>query len=189
MLSAKIQNKKFYVGALLFLIAIVTTAAINFMPLKQEIKGHASWVNHYNDTKTLADKSDLIIIGKVVDSVPEKRVDMVFTKQHIKIDKYIIGDKVADDVVQVLQTGGELNGQKTVELEDAPLFKVNDKYILFLEKTTEGHYLIMGGYQGTGKIVDGKIKVNVDTDEIGKVFKNKSAEEVEAIVYNYLGKK
>ena len=182
MLSLKIQNKKFHVVAALFLITAITVATINFLPSKSGTKANASWVNHYTDTKALTDKSDLIVIGKVIDSVPEKRVDMIFTMQNIKIDKYVKGEKVADDTVKVLQTGGELNGKKTVEFEDSPLFKINDKYLLFLEKTTEGHYLVSGGYQGLGKIVDGKVKVNVDGDEIGKVFKNKSIEDVEAII-------
>lgn len=181
-LSLKIQNKKFHVVAALFLITAITVATINFLPSKSGTKANASWVNHYTDTKALTDKSDLIVIGKVIDSVPEKRVDMIFTMQNIKIDKYVKGEKVADDTVKVLQTGGELNGKKTVEFEDSPLFKINDKYLLFLEKTTEGHYLVSGGYQGLGKIVDGKVKVNVDGDEIGKVFKNKSIEDVEAII-------
>lgn len=124
----------------------------------------------------------MIVIGTVIDSIPEKRVDMIFTMQVIKIDKYIKGEKVPDDTVNVLQTGGELNGEKTFEFEEAPLFKIKDKYLLFLSKTSEGHYLVAGGYQGSDKIVNGKVRFNMESDNIAKVFDNKRLDDVEALI-------
>jgi hypothetical protein len=188
MLSLKLQNKYIYVATALFLITAITVATINFLSLKNEQKPSASWVDSYTNTKDLTDKADLIVIGKVVASVPERRFDIIVTMQIIKIEKYVKGEKVADDIVKVAQTGGELNGYKSSEFSEAPLFKKNDKYVLFLGKTPEGHYLVLGGFQGLGKIVNGKVSVNVDEDEIGKVFKNKRIEEVETIINKNMGK-
>ncbi|MGI6669551.1 MAG: hypothetical protein ACOX4M_09355 [Acetivibrionales bacterium] len=179
------------------MIVVITVAAVYFLTSKnntdlpaskREPKAHASWATHYTDVEDITDNSDLIVIGTVIDSIPEKRVNMIFTMQVIKIEKYIKGEKVPDDTVKVLQTGGELNGEKTYAFEDAPLFKINDKYLLFLEKTSEGHYLVAGGYQGSGKIVNGKVRFNVESDNIAKVFDKKRLEDVEALFNEDLGK-
>lgn len=144
----------------------------------------ADWVDHYFSIEDLINNSDLVIVGKVEDSIPQQRVNLIFTRQVIKIQKYLKGSSVLNDTIEVLQTGGTLNGITTQEIDDAPLFKIKDHLVLFLKKTDEGHYLVLGGYQGKGKIENNKIKVDESTieDKVVKELKDKSIDEIEELV-------
>ncbi|HYE09871.1 MAG TPA: hypothetical protein VEF53_06810 [Patescibacteria group bacterium] len=145
-------------------------------------KAFASWVNHYDNASDMIHKADLIVKGKLVDEMTEKRVDLIFTKAVIEVSKVYKGDIKENDTVTILQTGGEMNGEKTEPFDDAPLLKNDGEYILFLTHTSEGHYLIAGGYQGAGKIKNSKVVFNVPDDEATKEFKNKSIVEVENLI-------
>ena len=185
-------NNKRYLFIPLVLIVFLAVGLVYNLKIspgketKMELKADADWVDHYESIDELTEKSDLVVLGQVTTSVPELRVDVIFTKQNVAINKYLKGDKIQNDAIQILQTGGELSGKKTPEIDDAPLFQKNDNLLLFLKKTTEGHYLVMGGYQGVGKFVNDKIEVNVEQDKIGKELKAKSKEEVENLINNAL---
>jgi hypothetical protein len=63
---------------------------------------------------------------------------------------------------------------------------LNKEYVLFLRKSNEDHYLVMGGFQGIGEINNGKIEVNVKTDEIGKVLNDMKIDSFEDMSLQYL---
>lgn len=121
---------------------------------------HADWTEHFLDLKSLAKSSDLIITGKKIDSYAEQRVDLIFTKEVIEVNKVYSGIIAKGDKIEILQTGGTLNGIETKPFEEAPLLDKNGDYLLFLRLTSEGHYLILGGYQGVGLIKNDKIILN-----------------------------
>lgn len=64
------------------------------------------------------------------------------------------------NTVTVMQTGGSKDGLTTKPFADAPLLKSGKTYLLFLEQTEEGHFLIAGGYQGAAEVgEDGEVMV------------------------------
>lgn len=54
-------------------------------------------------------------------------------------------------------------------------------YLFFLKYTSEGHYLILGGYQGVGHIKNNKLDFNVE-DNVSKELLGKSIVEVEEMI-------
>lgn len=179
------MRKNIIIGILILLIATSTVACSNNIALNmndKKPKSFASWINHYQSASEMTQKADLIIKGKLIDESTEKRVNLIFTKAVIEVSKVYKGDIKENDTVIVLQTGGEMNGEKTEPFEEAPLLKNDGEHILFLESTSEGHYLIAGGYQGVGKIKNGKVVFNAPDDEATKEFKNKNLTEVEKLI-------
>ncbi|MDR1131113.1 MAG: hypothetical protein LBL15_01695 [Oscillospiraceae bacterium] len=81
----------------------------------------ADWKNHFEGLTGMLKGTDLVIKGKVVDAYTEQRVDMVFTKQVIEIEKAYGGSIKAGDRITLLQTGGERNGIYTRPFDEDPL--------------------------------------------------------------------
>lgn len=132
----------------------------------------ASWDKSYEDLESLITSSDLIVTGKVINLIPEKRIDLVFTKEVVEIRKVLKGDVKKGDTVEVLFTGGEIDNTVTASIEDAPLMDLKNQYVLFLELTPEGHYLVSGGFQGYSKIVNDEFsltKVNQNDQKLKKL--------------------
>lgn len=73
--------------------------------------------------------------------------------------------------IKVLLTGGEYANYKTVPFPECPLLDADKRYLLFLEKTEEGYYLPLGGYQGIATIDDSE-NVSFRDSECRTVFKN-----------------
>lgn len=169
----------------LFLVCIIFGLFITQNKTRDDnnsISGHADWINHFEDFNALINASDIIIKGKKIDSYPEQRVNMIFTKEIIEVSKVYKGSLKKDDTIEILQTGGEYNNIKTSQADEAPLLEKNGNYLLFLQTTDEGHYLILGGYQGVGKIKNKKLKFNVENDKIAKQLKGKDLSEIEGII-------
>lgn len=139
--------------ASVFWLSSTGKASEKQMPVSLEKQSvSADWTDHYMYGEDMVATSDLIIEGKVVNQVCEQRVDMIFTKQNLAVQKTYKGDLALGKQIQVLQTGGELNGLQTAPFVEAPLLENDSVYLLFLKFTDEGHYLILGGYQGVGEI-------------------------------------
>ncbi len=179
------MRKKFYIiltSVVVLVFIIVGVRHYNFEHTV-EIVPEASWKNHYFDVDSLVKASDIIIEGKVIGATLEQRYDLIFTMQEIEAEKVYIGDLKEGETVTVLQTGGELNGIETKAFREAPLLDKGDDYLLFLEYSDEGHYLILGGYQGVGKIKNGRVTFsNVRNDEISAVLSGKSLSYVNDIL-------
>lgn len=160
----------------------------------------ADWADHFVDLKSMIKETDLIVVGEVVDSIPEKRVNLIFTMQYIKIEECLKGSASKNDVIKVLQTGGEYDGKYTQAFPEIPLWKTGDKMILFLEYapddgyTQGGHYNVAGGYQGYGFIKNSVIcsdVINSDgeedsndkvNDKISNEIAGKTVEEMKTII-------
>ncbi len=112
-----------------------------------------SWTKHYNTWEEMEMASDLIIHGKVIDSITELRNNMVFTQQQILIKNVEKGNIEEGSIIEVLQTGGEYEDHITPEISETPLMQRDKEYILYLEQTEYDvrygkYYLIAGGNQG-----------------------------------------
>jgi len=143
----------------------------------------ASWVNHYDDVAEMISESDLIIRGTVAASTPEQRINIVVTRQNIHIDKLYQSTAPVGDSIFLLQTGGVLGSTRTKPFPEAPLLEVGKSYLLFLELTEEGHYLIMGGYQGAGRIRAGRLDfTNVYGDAVSAALDGMNLTDAIALV-------
>jgi hypothetical protein len=179
------KNKTNIYIAMTLILIVVSIASVSLFYTKSNIHKSGSsavWAHQYDDVKTLIENSDLIISGKVVESVPELRYDMVFTKQYISVDSCKKGSVAKGEIIEVSQTGGEIGTKKTEPFDVAPLFKNGEEYMLFLHKAPEGYYLEMGGYQGTGKISNGKISYKFEEDKINKQLKGRNIKEIDELV-------
>lgn len=180
-----IQKSIIIASSLLIIIGIIVTYSVAQNSATNKDRGtEASWINYYENLESLVGASELIVVGEVIESVPEKRVNLIFTMQKIKIDRYIKGEAVDNDSIRVLQTGGELDGQTTRTFTGTPLFDKKQKYILFLEYTPEGHYLVMGGYQGVGKLKNEIIVLTSEQekDVLGQKMKNMTINDIQKII-------
>jgi hypothetical protein len=140
-----------YLFMFLFILTITSACAKEEPVVSEEVSTttvEVSWVNNYVDFEGLIDASDLIIVGKLIEHVPEKRHDLIFTKEQIEIKKVVKGDNVLEDAIEILFTGGVLGDEESPTITDAPLLEEDKQYIFFLQYADEGHYLISGGYQG-----------------------------------------
>jgi hypothetical protein len=128
------------------------------------------WADHFDSLQSMIKGTNIVIKGKVVASYTEQRVDMIFTKQVIQVTKVYGGAIKVGDRIELLQTGGTMNGASTTPFKEAPLLNKSDEYLLFLEHTSEGHYLIVGGYQGRADIQNRKVVFSPYNNEISKEF-------------------
>jgi len=149
---------------------------------------HADWIDYYENFDSLIKDADIVIQGKKIDSYAEQRVDLIFTKEVIEINKVYQGDVNIGDKIEILQTGGILNGIETEPFSEAPLLEDDGQYLLLLQYTKEGHYLILGGYQGIGLIEDNQVKFNseniiISNDLIGKDI-NSIEKSIEKLIEN-----
>lgn len=110
------------------------------------------WTNNYSSEDELVKESDLIGIGTIVKEETEKRSD-------------------EQNEIKVLLTGGEYANYKTVPFPECPFLDADKRYLLFLEKTEEGYYLPLGGYQGIATIDDSE-NVSFRDSECRTLFKN-----------------
>jgi hypothetical protein len=182
------MNKK-KIGLLVTIFSMIIFGFVFFSFKKEDNKIinniSADWIDHYSDFNSMASAADLIIKGKKVDSYQEQRVDLIFTKQIIEIRKIYKGELNVDDKIEILQTGGTLNNITTLPFEEAQLLDNNCNYLLLLRKTSEGHYLILGGYQGVGLINDNENVVFNDANtEISSELKTKKLKDLEEILTN-----
>lgn len=171
------MNRKLVFRVLLVSL-IVAVSALNIIgkltteQIKVPATASASWNEHYDTMADLINRSELIVLGSVVDSIPEKRVDLIFTKQVIRIDKVGNGTGFnVGDTIQVLQTGGYMNGEITEAFYDDPLFTKGSQHLLFLRKTRDntGLYVKLGGFQGRAEVgKDGVLGVTVEGDPVKK---------------------
>lgn len=161
--------------ALLIPVFIITGIACYHIKPTAAIVPQADWKDNYSSVDDLIAESDIILSGKVIDSMTEQRFDLIFTNQEIVPENVFKGELVEGQSILVLQTGGEMNGIKTLPFAEAPLLEKDCEYVMFLEDTGEGYYLILGGYQGLGEVVNGRLKFsNVKSDEISRELTGKT---------------
>lgn len=139
---------------ILFGIAAMITkenGSVSTVP-QSMIQVQASWQNGYDSIESLVKNSKLIAVGTISAQSSELRHDLAFTKQTIDLkdirkDVRSSATSTLDQIV-LLQTGGSCDGITTQTIEGAPLLETGKTYLLFLDESAEGHFLVMGGVEG-----------------------------------------
>ncbi|KOA20332.1 hypothetical protein CLHOM_12440 [Clostridium homopropionicum DSM 5847] len=153
------------------------------------------WMNHFESEAEIVKAADLIILANVKDSYPEylKNItnpelqdNMIVTMSVIKINKIFKGNIDKNQEIKILRTGGQIGTFITHPIEDTPELNKNQSYLFFLEKTSKGHYLILGGYQGIGKINDNKLTFDKNLKRIYLKLDNKDLSQINENVSSIL---
>jgi len=153
---------------------------------KSENAPHASWIGGSLNFDDLIKSSDVIITGRVIGSTPEQRFDLIFTRQEVSANSIYKGEVKEGESVIILQTGGRLGEMETRPFQEAPLLVEKSDYLLFLEYTPEGYYLIMGGFQGVARIINNELEFNVSDDYIANELYGMSYSDVTSIMQSKL---
>jgi len=138
-----------------------TTTKVEPKPGESVAKGSASWVRYTMDD--LVEKSDTILIGKVVDIFPSRKVDRppweVITDVVIEVERYLYGQPQSV-YIAVMVPGGRV-GEIVVLVDSQPVFNLGEEVALFLYRLqTEvatpppdgferaEYYMVTGSMQG-----------------------------------------
>lgn len=159
-LKEKILMKKLYISILLVAILIAgATALINTNKEEPTFAvSSASWTTAVFNNSHLANRSDSIIIGHVIEVLPsrwntpdgkkpisndkmsatkeefykQRKAKNIYTDVIIKVDR-IIKDNSTPAMITVRTIGGEV-GEYGMDVEDEARFKVGENVLLFLTK-------------------------------------------------------
>jgi hypothetical protein len=130
---------------LLLSISALSCAATDEESIKQSTKqvdtvSEASWAQYYSNFKEMASDSfvNAVVVGEItrvisVQTEPPPKaasglLHLAFTDFEFKIERTIKGKEAS--LIIIHQTGAEGD----FEIQDDPLFKVSEKYILFLHE-------------------------------------------------------
>jgi len=139
---------------------------------------------HYATVAELIDKSDLIIIGKVLDANKIKKNQLplilnqdlsvenkkkyqeninpfeIVTASKIQINKILKGSKDINSIINIEQVGGNYEGV-SYNVEGINYLKVGDEAIYFLVKTSNDNVFVpINDTQSHNYIINGKVKPN-----------------------------
>lgn len=147
------QKNKFPVSVILLFSLLVGFALCPSITTESEF----SWSEGYNTIQELIKNADVIMEGTLSSANPEIRGNLVFTRSNMHVNEVIKGSVQKNQIIQVLQTGGQLNNKTTVAPKELPLFQSGETYYLFLKETPVNqkygqYYVVLGGYQGAAKI-------------------------------------
>lgn len=93
----------------------------------------------------LAARSNLVVLGEVVDIVYQKDANgSIYTLATLSVRQTLKGETIKEVVVS--SPGGKLDGE-IMRVGDAPNFQLGESAIVFLEKGY-GIYRVIGGFQG-----------------------------------------
>jgi hypothetical protein len=124
---------------------------------------NASWARGYSSIDELVSDSfvDLIAVGEIDRVIGVTRnkaaensrgpVYVYFTDFSFRIDSVLKGADTKE--VLIHQTGAVGEG----EIDQDPLFKPGERYVLFLHEYEPGKYFVTAGPQGRYRIIDDKV--------------------------------
>lgn len=167
----KMKNKKLKLVLLLAVLAaaISTVSLMIFLPNEDSVHVELSWSEKFDNINEMLEGSDLVIKGMVVEGNPEIRQGVPFTRQKIQVEDILKGVVKKDEIIEVLQTGGEYEGSFMM-VDALPLLSKGDSYFLCLKQTDPDqrygqYYLIAGGFQGVAQLGDdGKLYAITDVE-------------------------
>jgi hypothetical protein len=126
-------------------------------------ESEASWGHFYNNFREMFSDSfvDAVVFGEIsrvvsvqIEPSPKAAsgsLHLAFTDFEFKIERTLKGKEAG--MIILHQTGAEGD----FEIHDDPLFKIGEKYVLFLHKYEEGKYFVTGGPQGRFKVIGDKV--------------------------------
>ena len=159
---------KYSIGIVMLVILLCIPLFSCTTPKEESIEqtgtlSEASWGHFYNNFGEMYSDSfvDAVVLGEITRVVsvqtepPPKAASgslhLAFTDFEFKIERTLKGKEAV--LIILHQTGAEGD----FEIQDDPLFKIGEKYILFLHKYEEGKYFVTGGPQGRFKIIVDKV--------------------------------
>jgi len=146
----------------------ITTTKVEPKPGESVSMVSGSWVRFTMDD--LVEKSDTVLIGKVVDIFPSRQVDkppwIVITDVVIKVERYLYGQPQSA-YIAVIVPGGRV-GEMAMLVTDQPEFNLGEEVALFLLRPQleiappEGfaaadYYMVSGLMQGKLGYIDGNM--------------------------------
>ena len=168
-----------FVLSIIMAITLLTSANYVSCQNTSEGIGHASWTEHYYSVSEMLKDADLAIVGTVVNQRTELRNELVFTFSEISVSYIFLGD-LKEETIEIMQTGGFYGNYYTPPISEAPILIINEAKVFCLKKSSEGHYLISGGYQGVAEF-DTEKDSPID-DIFTKAFVDKN---IEHLRYSY----
>lgn len=154
------QRRKKALGflALLLGVLVLTSACGSLSP--QTVTMHASWAQYYHTMKDLKQHSDFAVRGTISQIAPAVKPanSPVYSMVTVSVTHVLWNPehKTMPSTIVVEQVGGEVNNV-TYQVDDDPLFKMNEQVILFLQEYQPGQYRIAGGPTGRFKITNGVV--------------------------------
>jgi|GEM_PF-2983043 len=168
--TKKKQLQVFVIILFVLMIGLYFASRVVSHDRSLENTGSASWATGSDivDVKTLFDSADVVAVGKVCDSIPELRVDVVFTMEVVELETVYKGSVTADERIEVLFTGGSFENYYSAPIQELPLLEQGKEYLFFLELSPEDevygqYYLICGGYKGIAE-VDGSKYISLSKE-------------------------
>ena len=137
----------------------ITTTKVEPKPGESGTIVSGSWVKFTIDD--LVEKSDTVLIGKVVDIFPSRQVDrppwIVITDVVIEVERYLYGQSQST-YIAVMVPGGRTE-EMIVRVSDQPVFNQGEEVALFLYLQVSGitppegferaeYYMVTGSIQG-----------------------------------------
>lgn len=142
-----------------------STGSVQTLPVSQDqhfsqkVAIDASWSMSYKDLKSLKAASTVVIEGKIVavaSATMDTATNIPYTDFTVSIDKDVydpIG-RVHGATALVHQTGGIVNNT-LYQMDDDPLFQVDEHVVLFLHEYDLGKYYVVGGPTGRFEVRSG----------------------------------
>lgn len=137
--------------ALLLTILSVALAGCAHTTEYEKVSMSASWAYNYKDVKELAQSSDLIALISIEGSRLDDTSDITQTIYQAAVKEQLYGEPVKE--VDIVMTGG-IVGNTIYEIEDDPLMKERDEFLIFARKNADDTYTILSGPQGRFVIQD-----------------------------------
>lgn len=111
----------------------------------------ASWSMLYGNVQSAKAAADVVALGTIesIKNVTQSGPGLIFTDFVFKIEQSIVDPHhmLSGSTIIVHQTGGVVNGVQ-YEVEDDPLFQINEHALLFLQIYQPGYAFVIGGPSG-----------------------------------------
>lgn len=177
MSNASMTNKTFRRG-LLFSIVLGFLIALSSCGQQPSSSGQsssstrtvsidASWSTLYEDVKSAKTAADVVVLGTIesVKDVTQSGPSLIFTDFVFNIERSIVDPHhlLQSSAIIIHQTGGVVNGVK-YEVDDDPLFQINEHALLFLHIYQPGYAFVIGGPSGRFIVQNGMVQPRNNQD-------------------------
>lgn len=189
------MKKKLYVFSIIIVSLVITAFIVNKYKRNETISADYPF---YESAKELVDSSDIIIIGKVIDSgkvrdlpinssINEKESDKLkYTLSSISVSKVLKGSINIGDVIEIKQLG-DYNGIQEESLKRIDGYLKKDaEHLFFLKSYKNSPYSALNPEQGIIEIIDGKLYSRSSLSLFGTKKSNSNLDEVISAIQNLL---
>lgn len=170
--------------AFVMIIGIISVISANQKKEKDiQYLSVASWHYNYRDIQEISEKSDAIAIVRVKE--PNRIYEeqgLPFTEYNVEVVTPIYG--VEKDENLIIRMTGKETDDKLIEIEDDPLMKTDEEFLIFCRQNDNGTHTILGGPQGRLEYQNGRLN-SLNPDFNLNIF-NADAEELINEIKSYV---